>query len=174
MITLERQSHWQNVYQTKGERDVSWFQDVPAISLDLIRATGLGPDSSMIDIGGGASRLVDALVREGFHSLSVLDVSDKAMPNAYEMPCVSVDTSLSVRLRRMGRSDAAVCLSSGMTPLQSARCSAPYSSSLKAAPMSIRHPAAVYSASNSAASNAKRVDLGRTPAFGQERTFSEV
>ncbi len=84
MTTLERQSHWQNVYQTKGERDVSWFQEVPAISLDLIRATGAGPDASIIDIGGGASRLVDALVREGFRSLSVLDVSEKALATSRE------------------------------------------------------------------------------------------
>ena len=58
MTALERQIHWQNVYQTKGERDVSWFQEMPTISLDLIRATGVGPDASIVDIGGGASRLV--------------------------------------------------------------------------------------------------------------------
>ena len=45
MTALERQSHWQNVYQTKGERDVSWFQEVPAISLNLIQATGVGPEA---------------------------------------------------------------------------------------------------------------------------------
>ena len=84
MTTLERQSHWQNVYQTKGERDVSWFQEVPTISLDLIRATGVGPDAPIIDIGGGASRLVDALVSEGFRSISVLDVSDKALATSRE------------------------------------------------------------------------------------------
>jgi SAM-dependent methyltransferase len=84
MTTLERQNHWQNVYQTKGERDVSWFQEVPAISLDLIRATGVGPDAPIIDIGGGASRLVDVLVREGFRSLSVLDISEKALATSRE------------------------------------------------------------------------------------------
>ena len=84
MNTLERQAHWQNVYQTKGERDVSWFQEVPTISLDLIRATGVGPDAPIIDIGGGASRLVDALVSEGFRSISVLDVSDKALATSRE------------------------------------------------------------------------------------------
>ena len=79
MSTLERQTHWQNVYQTKGERDVSWFQESPAISLDLIRATGVGADASIIDMGGGASRLVDVLVSEGFHSVTVLDLSEKAL-----------------------------------------------------------------------------------------------
>jgi hypothetical protein len=50
---LDRQSHWQNVYQTKGERDVSWFQETPTISLDLIRATGVGADA----IRAGGTRL---------------------------------------------------------------------------------------------------------------------
>jgi SAM-dependent methyltransferase len=79
MSMLERQSHWQNVYRTKGERDVSWFEETPAISLDLIRATGVGADGSIVDIGGGASRLVDALIAEGFHSVAVLDVSEQAL-----------------------------------------------------------------------------------------------
>lgn len=79
MSMLERQSHWENVYRTKGERDVSWFQETPTISLDLIRATGVGIDASIIDIGGGASRLADALLADGFRSVTVLDVCEKAL-----------------------------------------------------------------------------------------------
>ncbi len=79
MSTPRRQAHWQNVYQKKGERDVSWFQESPTISLDLIRATGVGSDASIIDVGGGASRLVDALISEGFRSITVLDLSEKAL-----------------------------------------------------------------------------------------------
>jgi SAM-dependent methyltransferase len=79
---LDRQSHWQNVYQTKGERDVSWFQETPTISLDLIRATGVGADAPIIDIGGGASRLADALLANGFRSISVLDISETALATA--------------------------------------------------------------------------------------------
>ncbi len=79
MAALERQLHWQKVYQSKDEREVSWFQEIPTISLDLIRATGIGPDASIVDIGGGASHLVDALVAEGFRSVTVLDVSEKAL-----------------------------------------------------------------------------------------------
>lgn len=75
---VEKQAHWQNVYQTKGERDVSWFEESPTISLKLIRATGVGLDASIVDIGGGSSRLVDALVGEGFQSVTVLDLSEKA------------------------------------------------------------------------------------------------
>jgi 2-polyprenyl-3-methyl-5-hydroxy-6-metoxy-1,4-benzoquinol methylase len=73
------QAHWQNVYQTKRERDVSWFQESPAISLDLIRATGIDSNARIVDIGGGASRLVDALIAEGFKSVTVLDLSEKAL-----------------------------------------------------------------------------------------------
>ena len=79
MSTLERQAHWQNVYQTKGEQTVSWFQERPDISLDLIHATGVDKGASIIDIGGGASRLVDALISDGFKAVSVLDLSEKAL-----------------------------------------------------------------------------------------------
>jgi 2-polyprenyl-3-methyl-5-hydroxy-6-metoxy-1,4-benzoquinol methylase len=76
---LERQAHWENVYLTKGERDVSWFEESPTISLDLIHATGVKPDASIIDIGGGTSRLVDTLLDEGFNVITVLDISETAL-----------------------------------------------------------------------------------------------
>lgn len=79
MTSPDRQAHWQNVYQTKAETDVSWFQESPAISLDLIRATGVDANASIVDIGGGASRLVDALIGEGFKSITVLDLSEKSL-----------------------------------------------------------------------------------------------
>jgi 2-polyprenyl-3-methyl-5-hydroxy-6-metoxy-1,4-benzoquinol methylase len=79
MSGLERRAHWENVYQTKGERDVSWFQESPAISLELIRATGVKTDASIIDIGGGASRLADALLDAGFQAITILDLSEKAL-----------------------------------------------------------------------------------------------
>jgi len=79
MSVLERQAHWQNVYQTKSEQTVSWFQERPNVSLDLIHATGVDNGASIIDIGGGASRLVDALINEGFNAVSVLDLSEKAL-----------------------------------------------------------------------------------------------
>lgn len=82
MTGTQRHAHWENVYQTKGEREVSWFQESPAISLDLIRATGVEADTSIIDIGGGASRLVDALLEAGFADITVLDLSEKALAAA--------------------------------------------------------------------------------------------
>ena len=79
MRVPERQAHWENVYLTKGERDVSWFEESPTISLDLIHATGAKPDASIIDIGGGTSRLVDTLLDEGFKVITVLDISEAAL-----------------------------------------------------------------------------------------------
>jgi hypothetical protein len=55
MSDIELHSHWQNIYQTKGERDDSWFQESPRLFLDLIRETGAKTDAPIIDIGGGNS-----------------------------------------------------------------------------------------------------------------------
>jgi SAM-dependent methyltransferase len=78
-MSLDRRRHWEDVYTTKDEKEVSWFEENPAISLALIRSTGLNRGSSIIDVGGGASRLVDALIDEGFQAVTVLDISEKAM-----------------------------------------------------------------------------------------------
>ncbi|MGE3643604.1 MAG: trans-aconitate 2-methyltransferase [Beijerinckiaceae bacterium] len=78
-MTTERQAHWENVYSTKGEAEVSWFQETPAPSLELLALVGATSDAAIIDIGGGASRLVDALLAEGFKDISVLDLSAEAL-----------------------------------------------------------------------------------------------
>ena len=75
----DRTTHWQNVYATKGEAEVSWFQDTPAISLEMIRAASPDQNAAIIDIGGGASRLVDALLQDGYRNLAVLDISANAL-----------------------------------------------------------------------------------------------
>jgi SAM-dependent methyltransferase len=75
----ERADHWEKVYRTKSEMEVSWFEDEPRISLDLIRAAELPPDAPIIDVGGGESRLVDRLLALGHSDLSVLDISAKAL-----------------------------------------------------------------------------------------------
>jgi hypothetical protein len=62
MSDVGRKAHWENVYTTKSEKEVSWFQENPEPSLELIALAGLSADAAIIDIGGGASRLVDALV----------------------------------------------------------------------------------------------------------------
>jgi len=79
MAAPDRQAHWDSVYRAKREDEVSWFQTSPSVSLDLIHAAGVERHASIIDVGGGASRLVDALSEEGFANLTVLDVSEAAM-----------------------------------------------------------------------------------------------
>jgi SAM-dependent methyltransferase len=78
----DRRAHWDSVYRTKREDEVSWFQASPILSLDLIHAAGVERRASIIDVGGGASRLVDALIDEGFTNLTVLDVSEAATETA--------------------------------------------------------------------------------------------
>ena len=80
-MTNNTQAHWDRIYETRAGNELSWFQEHPAISLDLIRATGAKPGAAIIDIGGGASRLVDALLDEGFCA-SVLDLSESALAAA--------------------------------------------------------------------------------------------
>ena len=78
----DRASHWENLYTKKAENEVSWFQESPAISLRLIRDANASPDSRIVDIGGGASRLVDALLEQGYRALTVLDISAAALETA--------------------------------------------------------------------------------------------
>lgn len=82
MTASERQSHWQNVYLNKGEQQVSWTQFDPQPSLGLIEKYSPGLNASIIDIGGGASRLVDALLSHGFAAITVLDLSEAALQSA--------------------------------------------------------------------------------------------
>ena len=72
-------AHWENVYTTKGENEVSWFQESPAPSLELMDLAQLTPKSAIVDIGGGASRLVDSLIARGFQNVTVLDLSESAL-----------------------------------------------------------------------------------------------
>jgi len=77
-----RQQHWNAIYKSRDEWDVSWFEAFPAISLDMIEAIGLKPDTCIVDVGGGESRLIDALLAEGLDCLAVLDVSHEALEHA--------------------------------------------------------------------------------------------
>lgn len=82
MQSESRQAHWENVYTKKGENEVSWFQEDPAQSLELVAEVGASPDTAIIDIGGGASRLVDSLIAKGFRAVTVLDLSEAALMTA--------------------------------------------------------------------------------------------
>lgn len=79
---VPHRAHWDAVYATKREDAVSWFEESPAVSLELIEATGVARSASIIDIGGGASRLVDALLSKGYDRVSVLDISESSLAAA--------------------------------------------------------------------------------------------
>jgi 2-polyprenyl-3-methyl-5-hydroxy-6-metoxy-1,4-benzoquinol methylase len=74
-----RKAHWETVYTSKGEQEVSWFEEKPVPSLELIATAGGIATSALIDVGGGASRLVDALLETGFRAITVLDLSESAL-----------------------------------------------------------------------------------------------
>jgi SAM-dependent methyltransferase len=82
MQSDDRKAHWEAVYEQKGETEVSWFQESPELSLELITALAPALDAAIIDVGGGASRLVDEMVKRGYRDISVLDLSQAALQAA--------------------------------------------------------------------------------------------
>ena len=74
--------HWETVYETKTQDQVSWTQEKPKTALDLIHSFVLSKSAKIIDIGGGDSNLVDFLLDEGFENITVLDISEKAIEKA--------------------------------------------------------------------------------------------
>jgi trans-aconitate methyltransferase len=83
-MTLDRRGHWEKIYGDRKADEVSWYQETPALSLELIRRSGVLKNGSLIDVGGGASRLVDSLLADGFARVSVLDISSRALAHAQE------------------------------------------------------------------------------------------
>lgn len=76
---MDSKQHWERIYTTKPPDAVSWFQEHAGQSLRLIHNTRLDKDAAIIDVGGGASRLVDGLAAEGYTDLTVLDLSSAAL-----------------------------------------------------------------------------------------------
>ena len=79
---MSRKQHWDQVYTDKTPLEVSWFQSETTLSLKLIQNTGIDHDAAIIDVGGGASRLVDTLLEHDYHNLAVLDISTAAIQHA--------------------------------------------------------------------------------------------
>lgn len=82
MDRQQRKQHWERVWAEREETTTSWFQDRPEVSLGLIERSGVWRDDPLIDVGGGASRLVDHLLQLGFSDLTVLDVSAAGLQRA--------------------------------------------------------------------------------------------
>lgn len=82
-MDFARQQHWDNVYTSKSSDRVSWFQVKPEKSLELIhRFMPVATQPVIIDVGGGASTLVDFLLADGYDSISVLDIASSALETA--------------------------------------------------------------------------------------------
>jgi SAM-dependent methyltransferase len=77
--TVDRAAHWDHVYTTKQPTAVSWYEPEPTHSLELIAASGLPANSSIIDVGGGMSMLGARLVELGYSDVSVADISAAAL-----------------------------------------------------------------------------------------------
>ena len=76
---MNTKNHWEHIYETKAPTQVSWYQEHAQYSLQFIQNAGVQKTDHIIDIGGGASTLVDDLVAEGFQHISILDVSGTAL-----------------------------------------------------------------------------------------------
>jgi trans-aconitate methyltransferase len=82
MEGFDRKNHWENIYQTKELKDVSWFQPTPETSLDFFKQFKVPTNAKVIDVGGGDSFLVDHLLGLGYQDISVLDISAAAIDRA--------------------------------------------------------------------------------------------
>ena len=76
---MENKTHWEQIYHTKESEQVSWYQLHPRLSLQYIQNTGIGRNGHIIDVGGGASTLVDHLLDDGFQNVTILDISAEAL-----------------------------------------------------------------------------------------------
>jgi 2-polyprenyl-3-methyl-5-hydroxy-6-metoxy-1,4-benzoquinol methylase len=79
---MDPRAHWQKVYGTRKPTEVSWYQPAAVVSLSMIRRVAPDHAAAIIDVGGGASTLVDGLLAEGYTSINVLDVSATALAEA--------------------------------------------------------------------------------------------
>ncbi len=79
MENFDSKKHWENIYQTKELKDVSWFQPTPETSLEFLKQFNVPTTAKIIDIGGGDSFLVDHLLDKGYQDITVLDISEAAI-----------------------------------------------------------------------------------------------
>ena len=82
MEIFDRKKHWENIYQTKALKDVSWFQPTPETSLSFFKQLNVPTTAKVIDVGGGDSFLVDHLLDLGYQDITVLDISAAAIERA--------------------------------------------------------------------------------------------
>ena len=79
MSEPDRFQHWDSVYRTRESDTFSWFQAEPTVTLELVELLGIPHDAAIVDVGGGASRLVDRLLAADYTDVTVLDLSPAAL-----------------------------------------------------------------------------------------------
>jgi len=79
---MDTKQHWERIYAERSPTEVSWFQGRPETSLALIEGCGLDRDAPIIDVGGGASRLVDELLAADYRHVAVLDIAARSLDHA--------------------------------------------------------------------------------------------
>jgi len=89
--SLKRENHWQKIYDTKNDNEVSWYQDKPVVSLELIESLDIDKNAKIIDVGGGNSNLIAELQKRNFNNLSLLDISENALRRSREKLKVNGD-----------------------------------------------------------------------------------
>ncbi len=83
-MDLDTTAHWEKVYKTKAPNQVSWTQDYPKTSFEIIQSFELNKTARIIDVGAGDSKLVDCLLDAGYEDITVLDISEKALVRAQQ------------------------------------------------------------------------------------------
>jgi len=81
---MNQEKHWDRIYRAKAPTEMSWYQPEARLSLELIRRIAPELDASVLDVGGGASTLVDGLLSAGYRDVSVLDLAPAALTRAQE------------------------------------------------------------------------------------------
>lgn len=79
---MEKKQHWENVFSSKKPDEVSWTQEYPTTSMNYLKGLSLPMNANIIDVGGGDSNLVDALLEEGYENIWILDISESALERA--------------------------------------------------------------------------------------------
>ena len=78
-MEINKKQHWENVFATKKETEVSWYQEKPETSLQFFERNNIPKNANILEIGGGDSYLIDNLLEQGYESLTLLDISENAI-----------------------------------------------------------------------------------------------
>jgi hypothetical protein len=100
---MTAREHWDRIYRRTVPSALSWYQPEPTVSLDLIRRASPDLNAPIIDVGGGESTLVDALLDAGYRNVTVLDLSDAALKVARERLRERAALVRDARVRAPGR-----------------------------------------------------------------------